>query len=47
MDYVACRGNTKFWLENLKRGDYLGELGVDQRVTQRDYFFRAPEHRSC
>jgi len=44
---VACRGNTKFWLENLKRGDYLGELCVDQRVTQKVYFCRASEHRSC
>jgi len=47
MECVACRGNTKFWLENMKRGDYLGELGIDQRLTQRVYFCRAPEHCRC
>jgi hypothetical protein len=28
-----CKMHTKFWLENLKRGDHLEDLGVYGRIT--------------
>ena len=36
--YRERRGVYRFWWENLKERDHLGEQGVDERIILRDIF---------